>query len=83
MRSRIGVLKWVFLGMFAVISTGITLSQWLYVIPYKKCEATKGWWSYKYWRCYQPVMIENMPGMKKAKPPAVTAPPAGQAAESK
>ncbi len=62
MPSKIGVLKYYFIAAFLVLSAGVTIYEWVYAIPFKKCEATQGWWSSKYMKCFQPIDLSTLTG---------------------
>ena len=62
MPSKIGVLKYYFVAAFLVLSAGVTIYEWAYAIPFKKCEAAQGWWSQKYMKCFQPIDLSTLTG---------------------
>ena len=68
MKSNIGYLKYVFIGLFVIASGSFTIYDLMYRIPRQKCEAGGDWWSDKYRQCTIPFRIVDMPGYKRVLP---------------
>lgn len=62
MKSRIGTLKYYFVGVLGVACLAITAFELLYGIPFRKCEAAKLWWSWKYRECAAPLYLPTLTG---------------------
>jgi hypothetical protein len=62
MKSYIPYLKYIFLGIFLVASTGVAGYDILYTKPKKKCDEAAKWWSDKDWKCFTPVSITSLTG---------------------
>ncbi len=71
MPSKIRYLKYLFLGLLLF---GVTLSagyDLLYGGPMKKCDAAKGWWSWKDRRCYSPIYLPTLTHRKPGEPSTI------------
>jgi len=71
MPSQIGKLKYVFLGLFFVISASLVTYGWMYGIPKRKCEAAGGWYTFKYHTCSAPVYLPSITHRKPGDPATV------------
>ena len=68
MKSKIPLLKYVFLGLLLVGCTGITAFDLMYTKPKQRCAAAQGWWSPKDWKCYAPIYLPSLTGRKPGEP---------------
>jgi hypothetical protein len=80
--SLIPYLKYAFLGVFLVASTGVAAYDFMYTKPKKKCDAEAKWWSEKDWKCFTPVNITNFTG-RPVDAAENASPAAAKAAEKK
>ncbi len=71
MKSKIPLLKYVFLGLLLVGCTGITVFDLMYTKPKQKCAAVQGWWSPKDWKCYMPTYLPTLTGRKEGQPATI------------
>lgn len=82
--SLIPYLKYAFLAVFLVASTGVAAYDFMYTKPKKKCDAEAKWWSEKDWKCFTPVSITSITGRSAEAPAAAdTAAPAAATAPEK
>ena len=56
--------KLIALGIFALISAGLTAYEFLYVQPALKCEKDGGWWSNEHRGCFAPIYLPTVTGRK-------------------
>jgi len=71
MKSKIHLLKYVFVGLLFVCCTGVTVFDLMYTKPKQKCEAAKGWWSSKDWKCFMPIYLPTLTGRKEGEPASI------------
>jgi hypothetical protein len=63
-------LKLIFLGIFAVLTAGMLIWQFGWIVPQQKCEKAHKWWDYSQRVCAQPILISDITGRVIADPQA-------------
>ncbi|WP_309644758.1 hypothetical protein [Phenylobacterium sp.] len=62
MNPNIERLKLLFVALFAVVVAGVLVWQVVWIMPAKKCEASRKWWDADQRVCAQPVLISDITG---------------------
>jgi len=68
MPSQIGKLKYILLFTLLIVCGGIVGYGLLYQIPQRKCEASGGWFSFRYRSCSTPLYLPTLTGRKPGAP---------------
>jgi hypothetical protein len=68
MPSQIGKLKYLFVFLLFICCAGIFGYELMYSIPKKKCDASGGWYSFRYRTCAAPIYLPSLTHRKPGDP---------------